>query len=136
MNIIGINNRTLQKIDPVLIRRLTNTFLKSYRLDEKEVSIALVGDKTVKKLNKIYLGVNRLTDVLAFGGDKNFLGEIIIAYPQIIRQARRYKNTAKGELAFILVHGLLHLVGYDDKTKRAKQKMEKLSEKFFRSFKF
>ena len=136
MSLIEINNLTKQPIDLRLVKRAIKEFLKLHHLANKEVSVALVDDKTITKLNRVYLGVAGSTDVLAFSGENNYLGEIIIGYPQIKRQAQSYKNTVERELIFILIHGLLHLFGYDDKTVTAKKEMERLSDKFFRNFKF
>ncbi len=130
MNIIEVNNQTNGEIDIALIKRTVNSFFKSHRLKNKEITVALVGDKTIKRLNKIYLGVNYATDVLAFPGEGNFYGEIVIDYQQIKRQAKRYNNTIKDELIFVLVHGLLHLIGYDDKTERQRKRMMKLAREF------
>jgi len=127
---VEINNKTRSKIDLGLVRKTTEKFLKYYKLKGKEVSIAFVGDKTIKKLNKKYRGKDNVTDVLAFVGENNYLGEIVIDYAQIKRQAKRFSGGVKEELIFILVHGLLHLLGYEDETERGKKKMERLGEEF------
>lgn len=127
---VEINNKTKKEINLSLILKATKLFLKSYRLNRKEVSIALVGDSVIRKLNRKYLGLDKTTDVLAFGGEKNFLGEIIINYPQIKRQAKQYGNNTEEEMIMVLVHGLLHLEGYDDRTVKTRERMEKLTNKF------
>ncbi|MBU4347150.1 rRNA maturation RNase YbeY, partial [Patescibacteria group bacterium] len=63
-----------------------------------------------------------------------FLGEVIIDYAQIKRQAREFGSGVNDELVFILVHGLLHLLGYDDKTEKGAKEMERLGEKFILNF--
>lgn len=70
--------------------------------------------------------------VWGFTGKGNFLGEIIMDYAQIRRQAKTFGNKVDSELCFILIHGLLHLLGHDDKTEKGKIEMEKLGNKFFR----
>jgi len=129
---VEINNKTRSKIDLGLIRKITEKFLKYYKLKGKEVSIAFVGDKTIKKLNKKYRNKNYVTDVLAFAGENDYLGEIVIDYAQIKRQAKRFSGGVKKELIFILVHGLLHLLGYEDKTEKDRQEMERLGEEFIK----
>lgn len=128
---VEINNKTRSKINIVLVRRIVENFLKYYKLKKYEVSIAFVGDKTIKKLNKQYRKINKITDVLAFRVDdeSNFLGEIIIDYAQIKRQA---KASNKQELIYILVHGLLHLIGYNDKTEAEAEKMNILTNKIIK----
>ncbi len=91
--------------------------------DSWEISLALVGDSVMKKLNRIYRGENRVTDVLSFSerdsqtkfGSPNhrYLGEIIICYPQAKRQAKQFNHSLNQELEMLLIHGFLHLLGHD-----------------------
>jgi probable rRNA maturation factor len=104
-----------------------------------EVSVALVGFAEIKKLNKNYLGKKQVTDVLSFGqpkispqfswSDTKFLGEIIICYPQAVKQAKTFNQSVLKEIEILLVHGFLHLLGYNDETKKQKRKMEILTTK-------
>ncbi|MEK7557673.1 MAG: rRNA maturation RNase YbeY [Patescibacteria group bacterium] len=134
--LVEINNQTKKKINLTLIKKTTELFLQSYNLNKKEVSLAFVNDLASKKLNKTYRGIDKPTDVLSFSmqdvDNKNFLGEIIINYEQIKRQARQAKKTIQQELVFILVHGLLHLIGYDDATEKGANEMEKLAKQICR----
>ncbi len=142
---IEINNKTRSKIDLVLVQKVVENFLKYYKKQNCEVSIAFVGDKTIRKLNKTYRGINKITDVLAFpdatvgtsldNEQSNFLGEVIIDYTQVKRQAKRFNNSVRQELIFILVHGLLHLLGYDDKTEKSRREMERLGREFIEKLK-
>ena len=143
---IEINNKTKSNIDLVLVQKVVENFLKYYKkrirlaatngdhtnINKVEVSIAFVGDKTIRRLNKTYRGINNITDVLAFPDNEqsNFLGEVIIDYTQVKRQSRKYRNSVKQELIFILVHGFLHLLGYNDKTEKGRREMERLGEEF------
>ncbi|MBU0646826.1 rRNA maturation RNase YbeY [Patescibacteria group bacterium] len=135
--LVEVNNQTKKKINLTLIKKTTELFLQFYNLNKKEVSIAFVNDLVSKKLNKTYRGIDKPTDVLSFSmqdvDNKNFLGEIIINYEQIIRQAKQAENTIQQELIFILVHGLLHLIGYDDATEKGAEKMEKLGKEFIKT---
>lgn len=132
---IEINNRTKSKLDLKLISQAINVFGRSRKISHKEISVAFVSDAEIKKLNRTYRSLNQATDVLAFAGEGDFFGEIIIDYNQIKRQAGRFGNSAKREMVFILVHGLLHLVGYDDETEKAREKMIKLGEEFVKKLK-
>jgi len=129
---IEINNRTKLKIDLGLVKKIASAFGKAHKVGDKEVSLAIVGDAEMKQLNRRYRGQNRPTDVLSFAGDDDFLGELVIDYAQVKRQAGRFGQTAREELVFILTHGLLHLIGYDDKTGKQRQKMVKLAEEFIK----
>lgn len=127
---IEINNRTKNKIDKKRIENVIKKFLVYYKKQNKEVSVAFIGDAEMKKLNKVYRGKDKPTDVLSFDGEGDFLGEIVIDYAQIKRQAVELKKSIKDELIFILVHGLLHLVGYNDETEKDRIKMINLGESF------
>ncbi|MBI2459058.1 MAG: rRNA maturation RNase YbeY [Parcubacteria group bacterium] len=132
---IEINNLTKEKIDLRLVKRIISAFSRAYKVNKnKELSLAFVSDAVIKKLNNTYRGLNQTTDILSFAGEENFLGELVINYSQIKRQAGDFKNSAEKELVFILVHGLLHLIGCDDKTKKQRLEMIKLGEKFIKNY--
>lgn len=127
---IEINNRTRSKIDIRLVNTVAELFMNDHGVLDKNLSLAFVGDKTIRNLNKIYRKKDRATDVLSFEGGGDDLGEVIIDYQQIKRQAKKYRNPIKYELLFILVHGMLHLMGYKDDTIKGKEQMEKKAIKF------
>jgi probable rRNA maturation factor len=83
-----------------------------------EVHVALVDDREISRLNRRYRGARRATDVLAFNlaspGPSRLLGEVVISAETAARQAARLRIPVALELDLLLVHGLLHLVGYDD----------------------
>lgn len=84
-----------------------------------QIDITVVGDTTIRRLNKQYRGKDAVTDVLSFAWEEDkkmpsaYLGQIYLSYPQIKRQARRFQVSATEEFIRMLVHGLLHIVGYD-----------------------
>lgn len=86
---------------------------------EKDVNIVLCSDEFVREMNKNYRGLDKVTDVLSFEwhaefpGEPEMLGEIYIAREQVKRQAPEYGNTFFAEMKRVIVHGLLHLSGYD-----------------------
>ncbi len=104
------------------------------------VEVTIVGEKKIKALNLKYRGKNLVTDVLSFswleGGEMpgDFLGQIFICYPQIVRQAKEYKVSVEEEFARMLVHGLLHLVGYDHVKENEAKKMFVLQEKIIKKY--
>ena len=81
---------------------------------EKNVNIVLCSDEFVRVMNRDYRGLDKVTDVLSYEWhEEDFLGEIYIARDQVKRQAPEYGNTFYAELKRVIVHGLLHLSGYD-----------------------
>lgn len=127
---IEVNNRTKHKVNLLLVKKVTEKFLDYHKISNKEVSVAIVSDQEIKKLNRIYRHKDRVTDILSFEGEGDFLGEIIIDYAQIKKQAKEFGKKINEELIFILVHGLLHLIGYNDETENERLKMISLGEKF------
>lgn len=132
---VEVNNKIKAKINISLVKKISEKFLQKYRLTSHEVSIAFVSDQRIRELNRCYRHQDKITDVLSFAGEDKYLGEIIIDYRQIVRQAKRYDKTIKAELIFILVHGLLHLSGYNDDTEVERLKMIKRGEKFVKELK-
>ena len=84
-------------------------------------SIIFIDDEKMHELNKEYRGIDRTTDVLSFALEDNQriklpireLGDIFISIPKMKAQAEEYSHSEKRELSFLVVHGLLHLLGYD-----------------------
>jgi len=87
-------------------------------------TVILTDDKEIKELNKDYRNIDKVTDVISFALNDNLdvqmpinaLGDIYISIPQMQRQAKEYSHSEKRELSFLVIHGLLHLLGYDHQT--------------------
>ena len=127
---VAVNNKTRSKVDIKLINRVAEKFLARYKIKQKNLSIALVGDATIRRLNKSYRQADMVTDILAFPGEGDDLGEIIIDWAQIKRQTGKFSKSVRDELVFILVHGLLHLLGHEDKTEKGRREMERMGKEF------
>ncbi|QSO46104.1 rRNA maturation RNase YbeY [Alicyclobacillus mengziensis] len=107
-----------------------------------EVSVSLVTDEEIHELNQTYRNVDRPTDVLSFalreGDDDGFadfeeldlepLGDIVISVPTALRQAEEYGHSPEREIGFLLVHGFLHLLGYDHQDEPAEAEMTRIQE--------
>jgi len=95
------------------------TLLKKERLRNSDwlrldLVIVAVGISEMKKLNSVYRGQNKVTDILSFDGDGvENLGELVICLPQLRKQAHEHDLTHEQEFAYMLLHGILHLLGYD-----------------------
>jgi probable rRNA maturation factor len=78
------------------------------------MTVALVPDGRVRRLNARYRGLDSATDVLSFADNEpGQLGEVVIAYGVAVRQARKARHPVQVELRVLALHGLLHLLGYD-----------------------
>lgn len=138
-HVIDISNDVESAIDvkATWLRRVVRGALASADLrDAVEVGLLLTGDDRVRRLNRDYRGEDRTTDVLAFALEESevafprpsdalptlgqvpsdalrALGQVVVSYPQAVRQAAEYGHTVEREVAFLVVHGLLHLLGFD-----------------------
>lgn len=88
--------------------------LKMLSRTDCEVSVLLTGNEGIRELNRRYRGVDNPTDVLSFPQDDPvMLGDIVVSVEKVISQAIEYSVSTDEELKRLLVHGLLHLLGYD-----------------------
>ncbi len=111
--------------------------LEHEKVSAANFSIVFVDNAKIQDLNKNYRHIDKVTDVISFAFEDNgkllynkirFLGEIYICIPKMISQAKEYQHSEVRELAFLTVHGLLHLLGYDHMTKKEEEIMFKLQE--------
>lgn len=116
-------------IDKNRIKKLVAGVLKAEKKGKNaELSIVFADNKRIKEINRTFLGHNYATDVLSFPYQEpslknNITGEIIISVEMAAKLAQKRGYSIEGEVALYLVHGLLHLIGYDDKHKRDAKKM-------------
>lgn len=109
---IEINNLTPVLIDKRFLEKVIKGVLRAENKEKADLSIAFLGPVKIKGLNRKYLKKNKATDVLSFPGDDRELGEIIICPQQVKKNAKKYNLSFKKELAQVLIHGILHLLGY------------------------
>ena len=96
----------------------TNEMLAAIGRVESSVTIAFISDRMMRKLNRQFRGLDKATDVLSFPSDpeSDELGEIAISIETAARQANENGLTLNGEISQLILHGLLHLSGYDHET--------------------
>ena len=112
------------------LKKITNNVVKLVLEDRgresAEVSVVFVDDAEMRNLNRTYRGANKSTDVLAFPMNDgklaaispDLLGDIVISVPTARKQAEMHEHSIERELSILLIHGLLHLLGYDHMTDR------------------
>ncbi|MBT6254164.1 rRNA maturation RNase YbeY [Candidatus Uhrbacteria bacterium] len=101
---------------------------------ERNMSIAFVTKSEMTRLNEAYYGGTGVTDVLAFPSEEphaksGYLGEILVYYPRAKKQALERGEKPISEVKLLIVHGFLHLLGYDHETPTKKTKMFRLQER-------
>jgi len=113
-----VNRQRGQKISAASWVKRTNEFLIAVGKAETAVTIAFVSDRQIRALNKQFRHIDKATDVLSFplDDDADNLGDIAISIETAARQAKENGLTLNGELAQLILHGLLHLSGYDHET--------------------
>lgn len=99
-----------------------------------ELSIVLCDDAFIRELNVRFLRKDRPTDVIAFalGEDGGAWGEVYVSVDRTAEQAAEYKVTPEQELARCVIHGILHLSGYDDATKREREGMRRKEDEYLK----
>ncbi|MDA8082423.1 MAG: rRNA maturation RNase YbeY [Nitrospiraceae bacterium] len=133
MAVLIENRQKSRRLNLRRIKRDLNRALLSLGLQRSELSIVFVGDAEMRKLNRLYRQIDRTTDVLSFPltetgfprpGDP--LGDIVVSMPKATAQAAEYGVSLRDEILRLLVHGLLHLVGYDhERNTYQKRRMQK-----------
>lgn len=132
------NSQSKIKIDKRIIRSKVIKILKTLDCADKEISLSFVDDEKIKQLNKQYLGKNKATNVLSFSllegeyGNINpqILGDVIISVETAQRDALYGKLTVDQEIDFLIIHGILHLLGYNhEKTTEKETKKMRQKEK-------
>lgn len=120
------------------LERFLATVRKELKLGRREVTVCFVDDREIARLNRRFRGKPKATDVLSFPADgdghgefpvegNNYLGDIAISPEAAKRNARRFGRTLEDELRVLILHGVLHLAGYDHETDQGEMDMlEKL----------
>lgn len=100
---------------------------------EVEIGVVFTNNQKIKELNKKYRKVNQATDVLSFPlEEKKLLGDVVISLEMAKSQAKEYKHSFEKELSILIIHGILHLLGYDHLKKQETEEMEKKEGTIFR----
>ena len=125
---IQIDEQFVDQIDESLIERSVGAVLANEGVTgEIEISVLVTDDTTLHQLNRDYRGVDAPTDVLSFGDDEDgdapsfvyapdaprYLGDLAISFERVLEQASDYGHSPQRELAYLVAHGTLHLLGYD-----------------------
>ena len=125
------------------LRRAALATLAHQRIEGPcELAVVVTGDESSRELNRRHRGVDAPTDVLAFSGEAHepfvgaprasrvprYLGDVIISFPRAKDQAAEAENEVQAELQLLVVHGVLHLLGYDDQAEPERARMWKAQQ--------
>jgi rRNA maturation RNase YbeY len=136
---IAVSSRLRRRLRLSLLHALAGKILKAAGASRSSLSLLLVGDGAMRRLNRRYRRRDRTTDVLAFPMavsprltphasrlTPHPIGDIVISLPQAARQAKRAGHSLERELAVLVTHGVLHLLGYDhERSAREARRMQR-----------
>jgi len=119
-----INRQRSKPINARQLRELGERALRTIGSSKQTATVVFVGDAAIRKLNKQFRGKDQVTDVLSFPNEaerfeaenQSQLGEVVIAVERAATQAKQNGLTFSNEVAQLILHGLLHLCGYDHET--------------------
>lgn len=122
------NQQKHLSINKSLITKVFKSILNKSRHNNCSISLVFVDNKEIRKINRRFLRCDNVTDVISFPLDDvsdSLLGEIVVSAEEALRQAKARKILPKEEIILYCIHGLLHLLGYDDTTPRRRKIMWK-----------
>ena len=111
--------------------------------DNLSMSVSFVSENYIRKMNKEYRNIDRITDVISFAledsdvweSEDREIGDIFICYKRAIKQAEEYNHSIRREICFLFTHGLLHLLGYDHMCEEDEKIMFSLQNKILSNLK-
>ncbi|HTF37579.1 MAG TPA: rRNA maturation RNase YbeY [Blastocatellia bacterium] len=133
MAIEVVNRQRLARIDARRVARLADTTLGAVGRADANLTVAFVRDRVIRDLNSKFRGTDRVTDVLSFpaedelghasdlfigSGGSEFLGDIVVSTDTALKQADDAGHSFEREVNELVIHGVLHLCGYDHETDR------------------
>jgi len=137
---VPVSRRVASPIGDGAVKKAVAAALRgAKRAGDFEVGVVFVSDPEMAKLNAAYRGKRKTTDVLSFGNDgawpggERLLGDLVVSVAQAGRQAKAAGKPIRRELAMLLVHGTLHLLGYDHETLRQEKIMFPLQNRILKT---
>ena len=125
------NDQKVCEVDSLKLKNHAEKLMLAMERRDDELSILLVDDAKIQNLNRQHRNIDSATDVLSFpqaGGDEfisHMLGDVVISVETAERQATEHQFSLEQELVLLLIHGLLHLLGYDHERSRKDEKLMK-----------
>jgi len=132
---IEIHNVTRSSIDESFLKKVAERVLKEEKSKEFSLSVAIVGSRRSRQLNLQYRGKDKPANVLSFPESEFGLGEVVICPEQVKKDAKEYGMIFERALAWMLIHGILHLLDYDhEKSEPLAKRMEKREQYYLSLF--
>ena len=126
--IVLANRQRIRRLDRRILKQIAEFTLHSAKVESAEVGFHFVSAKEMARVHKDFMDIEGSTDVITFdhGGNPPTMihGEIFISIADAVEQAREFKTSWQSEVARYVIHGILHLLGYDDLNPAARTKMK------------
>ncbi|HRS01708.1 MAG TPA: rRNA maturation RNase YbeY [Bacteroidota bacterium] len=131
IDVVVFNETEKKYLPQKKIMDVANLIFDDYHIEDAKIRIIFLYDDDINDINKRFLHHNSPTDVLSFNfEEENLEGEIYISIETAERQAKEYKVSLTNELLRLSIHGILHLLGYEDKTMKNRKIMHNLEDKY------
>jgi probable rRNA maturation factor len=127
------NDQEIHAVDTVKLERQVQTIMQALECHDEELSVLIVDDAKIHQLNRHYRNIDAATDVLSFPQNEEdnaefiskMLGDVVISVETAARQAKEHRFSLEQELVLLLIHGTLHLLGYDHERSPKEEKIMK-----------
>ncbi len=132
---VDLHNKSSIEFNQESIRGLLEMVLSENKHQSADINIIITDDDSLRQMKKEYFNQDVYTDVIAFNIDEDpFEGELYISYDRVKDNAEKFNDSFEGEFKRILIHGTLHLCGFDDQTKEDKSRMTSMEEDYLKKF--
>ncbi len=134
-----VNNSSNIKIDKLLVHKIVQQLKSALELTINSLTINFVTSEEIENINIKYLNHHYSTDIITFNyeGKNNLIdGEIFISSSDAVVNSKKYKVGFDIEIFRLVIHGILHLLGFDDQTQAEKKIMKKYENKLLKNYKF
>jgi len=134
---ITLHNNSNLSFNSDSINNLSNLIFNNHGYLHGKINIIITDDNTLREMKKKFFNEDVFTDVIAFNiEDDPFEGEIYISYHRVKDNAETYNQEVQDEFKRVIIHGLLHLCGYEDSTTTEKENMRLIEDNFLNQFNY
>ena len=134
ININCSNETSLSVVNNEIVVDITKRVLESMNVEDAELTFIFASDKLLSRLKKKFFNKDHLTDIIAFRlnnyNEKFIEGEVYISLQRVKENSSQFNQPYQKEISRLVIHGCLHLMGYDDKTSSGKKNMTMLENKY------
>ena len=140
ININCSNETSLSVVNNEIVVDITKRVLESMNVEDAELTFIFASDKLLSRLKKKFFNKDHLTDIIAFRlnnyNEKFIEGEVYISLQRVKENSSQFNQPYQKEISRLVIHGCLHLMGYDDKTSSGKKNMTILENKYLSKIKW